>query len=206
MRQSLGFEAVRSMLMQPSASKDRRLLSGGFTLIELMVTLTVLSIVLVLAAPSFVQWVNNARIRSVAQGIQDGVRAAQAEAVRRNRVTEFFFTNATPALNSASQVNGNNWGIRSYANPPAAAEELVKVGMARAVDDQVTVQAPRSICFGPAGNQITLVVANCVPAEHQINLSTARGDRPLRIVVSVGGRVRMCDPAKVLSADAPEGC
>lgn len=192
--------------MHRALLRARKSALAGFTLVELMVTLTVLAIVIVLAVPSFVQWVNNARIRTTAQGIQDGIRAAQAEAVRRNRVTEFFFTNVAPALGSASVANGNNWGIRAYANPPAAAEELVRVGVARAANDQVTIQAPRSICFGPAGNQVNVVAANCVPAEHQINLTAVGGDRPLRVVVSVGGRVRMCDPAKVLSADAPEGC
>lgn len=178
----------------------------GFTLVELLVGIAVLSIVLLLAAPSFVQWVNNTRIRTAAQGLQDGIRAAQAEAVRRSRVTEFFFTNDQPALASASAAGGINWGIRSYGTPPAVAQELIRVGVARSADDEVVIAGPRSICFGPAGNQVNLAVAGCVSGERLLDVSSPQADRPLRVVVSVGGRVRMCDPAKELSADAPEGC
>lgn len=179
---------------------------SGFSLIEAMITLTVLAVILVLGAPSLVSWTNNARVRTASQGLQDGLRFAQAEAVRRNRTVEFFLVDAQPALASVSAANGRNWGVRAYPNPPAAPNELIRVGVAASSNDEVTVTGPRSVCFGPAGQQITLAAINCAAAEQQFNVSSARADRPLRVVVSVGGRVRMCDPARALAANVPEGC
>lgn len=184
-----------------AASRD-----SGFSLIEAMITLTVLAVILVLGAPSLVAWTNNARVRTASQGLQDGLRLAQAEAVRRNRTVEFFLVDGQPALGSVSAANGRNWGVRAYPNPPAAPNELIRVGVAGSTNDEVTVTGPRSVCFGPAGQQITLAAINCAAAEQQFNVSSARADRPLRVVVSIGGRVRMCDPARALAANVPEGC
>ncbi|EWS54273.1 MULTISPECIES: prepilin-type N-terminal cleavage/methylation domain-containing protein, partial [unclassified Methylibium] len=74
--------------MQPLWSRCRGSLCG-FTLVELMVTITLLAILLALAVPSFTLWINNTRVRSTAQVLQDGLRQAQAEAVRRNRTVSF---------------------------------------------------------------------------------------------------------------------
>lgn len=180
--------------------------ASGFSLVELLIALTVLAVILVLGAPSLASWANNARVRTASQGLQDGLRLAQAEAVRRNRTVEFFLVDGQPALGSVSAANGRNWGVRAYPNPPAAPNELIRVGVAGSTNDEVTVTGPRSVCFGPAGQQITLAAINCAAAEQQFNVSSARADRPLRVVVSIGGRVRMCDPARALAANVPEGC
>ena len=49
------------------------------------------------------------------------------------------------------------------------------------------------------------VRADVLPEVTLANAVAGR-DRPLRVLVSLGGQVRMCDPAKILSAAAPEGC
>ena len=68
----------------------------GFTLIELLTTLSVLAVLIQLSLPSFTIWISNTRVRTVADTLQNGVRLAQAEAVRRNRQVVLSFTNGTP--------------------------------------------------------------------------------------------------------------
>jgi type IV fimbrial biogenesis protein FimT len=34
----------------------------------------------------------------------------------------------------------------------------------------------------------------------------AGADRPLQVQIKLGGQVRMCDPARTLSATQPDGC
>ncbi|MFN3957350.1 MAG: GspH/FimT family pseudopilin [Tepidimonas ignava] len=61
---------------------------GGFTLIELMVTLTVLAILLAIGVPSLQSFVTSSRLRAATQDLFESLQTARMEAIRRNlRVT-----------------------------------------------------------------------------------------------------------------------
>ena len=51
-------------------------LERGFSLVELMVTVAVLSLLMTLAVPSFNEWIQNGRIRTAAESIQNGLQVA----------------------------------------------------------------------------------------------------------------------------------
>ena len=60
-----------------------------------------------------------------------------------------------------------------------------------------------------AGQQATVVAEGCAPAvtSYDVNGPAGATDvRRLRIEVTLGGRTRMCDRDKVLSAANPDGC
>ena len=61
----------------------------GFSLLELMIVLAVMGVLSVLAIPSFVDWIQNGKSRTVAESIQNGLRYAQGEAARLSRLTTF---------------------------------------------------------------------------------------------------------------------
>ena len=178
----------------------------GLTLIELIVAMALSVILLFLAAPSFTTWINNTRVRTVAEVLQNGVRFAQAEAIRRNRSVVFFLTNAEPSLAAAPVANGRNWGASTLPLVPADVPVFVKGGALSDVAAGVTINGPAAICFNPAGQQVTIAAQGCAAAAATYNVARPQADRNMRIVVSLGGRVRMCDPNKVLSATVPEGC
>lgn len=187
-----------------------RFLGRGFTLVELMITLTVLGILLALSVPSFNGWIRNTRVRTVADTLQNGLRLAQAEAVRRNRTVEFFLTNAEPGVSAVSVAGGRNWGIRTlplFTGDPA---EFVRGAALSDVAAMVTIAGPQALCINAAGQQIEIISLGCLidPAAPtaRYDLTITGGDRPLRVTSSIGGRVRMCDPAKTLSATNPDGC
>ena len=71
-------------------------LERGFSLVELMVTVAVLSLLMTLAVPSFNEWIQNGRIRTAAESIQNGLQVARAEAVRRNARVEFALVSTVP--------------------------------------------------------------------------------------------------------------
>ena len=194
----------------PAATPQR-----GFTLIELMVTVSLLAILITLAVPAFTSWIRNAQIRSAAEALQGGMRTAQAEALRRNRQVVMAFTNATPASGVTAVDDGKNWTLNTVAQFGETAE-YISGGSVADTNSAVTVSTANgvtAICFNSNGRLVEnaspgVTSAACTaPAAVAFNINQSNADRALRVVVQPGGQVRMCDPKRpTLSATAPDGC
>lgn len=180
-----------------------------------MVTIALLGVLLGLAAPSFSLWTRNAQVRTVSDGLQNGSRLAQTEAVRRNRQVVFFLSNdAGCSASTAPATNGAFWAIRTVPLTAGDPVETVQCGNLADSAGGVTVTGPTAICFNSMGRQ----AANASPGAGTATCTLAAGgvssyditalgsDRPLRVLVTLGGQVRQCDPARTLSATAPDGC
>lgn len=72
---------VRSCQRCCLIAKFRR---GGFTLIELMISIAILSILLTLAAPSFTETIANHRVKAAASDLHMSMLKARSEAISRN--------------------------------------------------------------------------------------------------------------------------
>ena len=80
--------------------------AGGFSLIELLVAIAVMTIMLLLALPNFSIWMQNTQIRTAGEGILAGMQLARAEAVRRNTSVRFQLVNSlTSSCASAGFVS-----------------------------------------------------------------------------------------------------
>lgn len=79
--------------------------SRAFTLIELMVTISVLAVVISLAAPSFSRLLQDNRMLTVANELQSSLQLARAEAIKRKTNVVLCKSNNT-ANDCAS---GTNW-------------------------------------------------------------------------------------------------
>ena len=208
------------MLMNagPERARPRRR-EAGFTIIELMVTISVLAVLLGIAAPLLIDFVRNNKVRAVANTLQNGLRSAQAEAVRRSQQVVFVLTNATPSGNTpvAAAVNGRNWA--AYTVVPDGSTEtmmLLDTGVINDVGSGVAISGPAVLCFSSLGR----LHANSAPgiASQSCALPTGgpaqpygvtltQATRSLRVLVNVGGQIRMCDPSKTFDAtSAPDGC
>jgi type IV fimbrial biogenesis protein FimT len=200
------------MLMHPRGFTRR--FTSGFTIVELMVTITLLAILLAMAMPSFTTWVRNAQVRTISDALQNGLRLAQAEAVRRHRQVVFFRTDQTACDTSTSAAsNGAFWAVRTLPLVAGDAVEAVQCGVLSDVAAGVTIAGPAAVCFNSGGRQVAnadpdiggTACALDVSGTSTFDLSSTNADRPLRVLVALGGSVRMCDPAKALSS-APDGC
>ena len=81
----------------------------GFTLLELMVGLTIMGMMLLAGLPSFTTFLRNAEIRSTSESISNGLRLARTEATRLNRPVSFTLAgSANPgwAINIFNPVTG----------------------------------------------------------------------------------------------------
>lgn len=176
----------------------RRHAMRGFTLVELMVVVAVLAALLGVGAPSFMEWIQNTRIRSAAESLQNGLQIARAEAVRRNANVEFVLQGTKGAwtvrlqqgatfLQGSSAEGGANVTV---ASTPAGATMLTYNGMGRVSTPNADGSAP-----------ITQLAVD-LPA----SVLSADKTRDLRVTVGVGGEIRMCDPDAGLPEDDPRRC
>lgn len=204
----------------PVIAINQRPQSAGFTLVEMLVTLTILSILTALAMPSMTAWVRNGKVRAVGDALQNGLRLAQAESLRRSRQVAFSLTNsASPqsGANVGAITDGRNWSINALPSMTSGeASAFVQSGVLADVSSDVQIQGPATICFNSIGRlvpntELTLTNvtggATCAAATAPTyNITLTGADRPLRVTVALGGQVRMCDPNKTLSSSNPDGC
>ncbi len=187
----------------------------GFTLVELVVTIALLAVLLGLAAPSFTTWTRNTQVRTVSDALQNGARLAQTEALRRSRQVVFFLTNDSACgTGTAPAANGAFWAIRTVPLTSGDTAEVVQCGNLSDRAGGVDISGPTAICFNSMGRQVAnaspgIGSTACTLASAGVstyNVSGARADRALRVLVSLGGQVRQCDPARTLSSTNPDGC
>ena len=191
---------------------------GGFSLIELMLTVALISILIVLAIPSFGKWTADAHVRSAAESLANAIRLAQSTAVAKGRTSLFALTSDAPPTFSSSPVSSaSNWfavlNVLGGSDETQATLGLV-LKSTEGTQHNVTVAGPALTCFNALGRQATLAAtANSLstacsaadPAVYKV-ASNASASRYFNVLVYAGGRVRMCDAAKVLSSTAPDGC
>lgn len=192
--------------------------SRGFTLIELVITVALVALLLMAAVPAFSAWIAGAKVRSTAEVLQNGLRLAQSEAATRSRQVVFALTNATPALSATPAQNGSNWYARVLPltdSSETADDDDYVGGGAFATQAGVTVAGPALLCFNSLGRQVnntsTGLGSDCTAPTSAVEpvvytISKTGADRSLKVQVYLGGKIRMCDAAKTLSAGDPDGC
>ncbi|WP_232042980.1 GspH/FimT family pseudopilin [Ralstonia wenshanensis] len=192
----------------------------GFTLIELLVTISVFAFLMLLAAPSFTSWIQDAQVRTAAESLQNGLRVAQAEAARRHRQVAMVLTNGAPNQGVTAQANGKNWFVTVIPNTTAGESYtqtspslMVQSGTLGAVAPNAQLTGQAAVCFNSLGRLTTLNdgTYNCtIPPSGTVtyNVTNSRSTtaRALNVTVSLGGSVRVCDPSKSLSQNSPDAC
>lgn len=181
----------------PVASRSVRV--RGLTLIEMVVVLMLLGIVIFMALPSYNRWIANTQVRTAAESVQNGLRLAASEAVRRNVQVDFVRTlDPDPGLASVSNIAGMSWVVRSNPPAPEVAELIDSKPAAEASRSAAVAANAAVVSFTGVGRLVSGSALTCM------RFSTANGDRPLIVAVTTGGSVRMCDPA--YPTNDPRGC
>jgi len=159
---------------RPNAGKLR-----GFTVIELMISIIVLVILITIAMPSFMAWLQNIQIRNASAAVLSGIQRARAEAVGRNTNVNFVM-----AADSSWSVN--------VAATAANIERRSALEGSQNVTRTVQPAGATTITF----NNFGVVVPNTDGSATltQIDFAAVGGDRNMRIIIGAGGNARMCDP------------
>jgi type IV fimbrial biogenesis protein FimT len=188
----------------------------GITLIELMVTLAIVGILTLLGLPYYGKMIENTQTRNAAESIQNGLRAARAEAVRRNTPVRFHLTSqagladwitclpdatnptAVCAPNTAAAVQW--WS----ANDGARNARIAVAGLgASTVATPLTAPPPGAVAFDGLGRALGSTFRIDITS---INEQGTAVGRRLVIQISPSGQVRMCDPSPALAPDDAQRC
>ena len=169
----------------------------GISLIETLIGVAIISITLAAGAPSFSSYLQSRQIRNAAEALQNGLNLARAEAVRRNTYVQFAL------------ANDFSWTVgcvTASTNCPATIQTRTAAEGSSNASVATTANTLSFNGFGKvttlaAGNNAVLDITNPTGG----TCATAGGSmRCLRVVVSAGGQVRMCDPK--LASSNPQAC
>ncbi len=185
----------------------------GFSLIEVMVALVIVSLLFALAATSYSGWMQNQQIRNAAESVLNGIQVARSEAVKGNVRVRFVLCGlpssswevlaAAPAAAAPAASLACGAGSNAAAGEIRVQERSAQEG-SRLAQITVTPNGAATVTFGGAGR--VEVNADGSARITQIDVSTPTGDRPLRITLGAAGNTRMCDPSPQLPATDPRHC
>jgi type IV fimbrial biogenesis protein FimT len=194
----------------------------GFTLVEIMVGLAILSILLAVGVPSMRAWMTTNKAIAASEFYAEGFRLARAEAVKRNAATRLVLTaNATsgqrdwqvdlcmPAATVACTDSSGAWSTVTQPNGNANAADFLSIN--RSADNlpgtsQMTLTRnpadASAVYFTPLG----WVNTDIDERLQSVTLAPVTADAfsTTAIMVTLAGVVTKCNP-NVASTDS-RGC
>jgi len=177
----------------------------GFTLIEAIVTVAILAVILVLTAPSAMDWIVMQRVKASAAEMVTDIRFARGEAIKRNvRVVIAFQSVAgdqtcysvhTQYFNERKPcvcTKGAGRACDKGADPdvPELWDTLVELKTVSApARNRVAIAASRNVTFLASNG-----FPDANPAAFQVDFDGQNG-RMLRVVTNGTGRPQVCAPS-----------
>ena len=164
----------------------------GFSLIELMIGIVIFGILIMAGLPSYTAWLQNTKIRTAAESIVNGLQLARAEAVRRNTNVRYVFGTDT------------DWTV-AVVTPLTTIQSRSSAQGSVGVIVTRTPAAATTITFNSFGRVAPNADGSASITQIDVDVPTtllaAAASRELRITLSAGGNIRMCDPNVTASTD-----
>lgn len=100
-------------------------LERGLSLIEMMVTVAIMAILVMVAAPSYTNYLNSQAIRNVGESLVSGLHVARGESIRSNATTVF---QVVDSLTNACAVDtdGRHWVVSHCSAAGACGQDINK--------------------------------------------------------------------------------
>lgn len=191
----------------------------GVTLIETLIGMTLLVILIKIAAPSYITWITNNKVRASAESILNGLQLARTEAMKRNTTVRFqLVSDLTSACTVSS--SGTNWVVSqenaaskcNIAPSDTTSPKTIQARSAAEGSSGISVAATlsggsnASVVFDSFGRVQLSSLGSTISSIYIKPSGASNGTyRDMKIVVNAGGTVMMCDPAVTTTGD-PRKC
>ncbi|MBS0319207.1 MAG: GspH/FimT family pseudopilin [Proteobacteria bacterium] len=201
-------------------------MTRGFSLIELLIGLSIFAFLAMLAVPMYAEFLANTQVRTAAESVLSGVRLAQAEAVRRSVPVRFELESATKwrVVFVTDEKRATNCGADTACTNDNHLDTVVNTTCAAGADCVVKEYdfsngAPKATLTNQTGGSVVTFTSLGMPmatnqdgsgALQRVDATTSLISSPRTLRVIVGGLVSskggtlMCDLA--LSSPDPLAC
>jgi len=99
--------------------------SSGFTLIELMIVISIISILTAIAVPAVMNWLPNYRLKAAARDLYSNMQKAKLEAVKTNSDYAVIFDTAAGTYQILSDPGPDStWGTADDTNDNPGKDEI----------------------------------------------------------------------------------
>jgi type IV fimbrial biogenesis protein FimT len=178
---------------------DQRRRVGGFTLVELMITVAIVAVLASLAVPSLRDWIQQKRVLAAAERLVSDLELAQAAAVKRDRdITVHFAGSGSTAWCWGLDDSGGDCdcaagtGCQIVAGPDAVndARTFIVGNGSPDSNDEPFRGVTMSQNFGDADTGFESVRGTAL---ENGTVTFVGGDHQMQVRLSNLGRVRVCD-------------
>jgi type IV fimbrial biogenesis protein FimT len=193
----------------------RRRLARGFTLVEIMVGLAILSVMLAVGVPSMRSWMTSSSALAAAEFYAEGLKMARSEAVKRNAVTRLTLVEGeseaqmgwtvdlcVPTPEALCTDESGSWSTTSSVAAGANATDFFSVSRPAVNLPKTSMMAVTrfpagavSVYFTPVG----WVNGSITPSLSKLELAPASGQAgafpTAAVAVTLAGVVTKCNPA-----------
>ncbi len=148
----------------------------GFSLIEMMVVIAVISILAGIAIPNAISWRSNSQIGAAAREIMTDLQRARMEAIKRNRNVEAIFTTGKGASSTIKDLTS----------------DAILSGTSYSGGVEVNIAQGERFIFNSRGLPVD---ENNQPVGHDdenkesINIELTNGKRNITVEVTVAGSI-----------------
>ncbi len=206
----------------------RRAIPQGFSLIELMLGISILAILMTFAFPSYKAWLQNTRVKTTAASIVNGLQIARSEAVRRNASVQFVL-GANPDGTKPCLGGGGSscWNVACVivvpdpvppaVTPPGCPATIQSRSTSEGSGSSIIVTLTDNVGTAtPANDTVAftnlggLAAAPAPFARAEVTVDPtvlpAAQSTPLRVTLGAGGNARACNPSASISTSDPRHC
>jgi type IV fimbrial biogenesis protein FimT len=190
----------------------RMLIQRGFTLIEILIGLAIFAFLAMLAAPMYADMLANTEVRNAAESILDGVRQAQASAVKFNAPAKFVLTSDGWTVFMVDTVDSDadtgpaydaNVCSSAHTEPTCARVWTFHQGASRA-----SISTTGTVSFNAFGQIVPNDDASATLAQVDVTTTAIASPHNLRVLIITTaqptGALKLCDTN--YAASDPMGC